>query len=410
MSDAPTSPLAASPPAPALAGHQGPADATDRLRPLDGWRGISILAVMAAHMLPVGPKEWQGNGAAGTLGMCLFFTLSGFLITSMLLRHMGLRAFFIRRGCRILPLALAYATIVLAIQGLGLAGGLFFPEGGDHGRIGPATFLAHYLFLVNYWSLQFTHMTGHLWSLCVEIHFYLFIGLLCLVLRRAAFWCLPVACLAITALRVATHTPLSIVTHVRVDEILSGACLALVYSHFLGNGPRRLLSWRPLQPALALLLLASCHPSTGPLNYARPYFAAGLVGSTLFQANLLQRLLLNRALTYIATISYALYIFHPITYQGWMGTGGTAVKYGKRVIAIAVAFGLAHLSTFYYEKYWIALGKKWSTPRKKPRPAAAEPLQVSLAASAPPATPALAAAGPAAPPDAAVRRPAPTRP
>src|SRR5689334_16088961 len=76
----------------------------DSLPVLDGWRGISILCVLATHMLPLGPYGW-GNAFVGIAGMSLFFTLSGFLITSTLLEKDDVRSFFIRRACRILPLA-----------------------------------------------------------------------------------------------------------------------------------------------------------------------------------------------------------------------------------------------------------------------------------------------------------------
>ena len=52
---------------------------------LDGWRGISILCVLSAHMLPLGPKSWQLNATTATIGMSIFFTLSGFLITTTLM-------------------------------------------------------------------------------------------------------------------------------------------------------------------------------------------------------------------------------------------------------------------------------------------------------------------------------------
>jgi peptidoglycan/LPS O-acetylase OafA/YrhL len=77
---------------------------------LDGWRGISILCVLAAHLLPLGPKAWQLNATAGPMGMALFFTLSGFLITHFLLNHAGVLDFLIRRFFRIVPLALAHLS------------------------------------------------------------------------------------------------------------------------------------------------------------------------------------------------------------------------------------------------------------------------------------------------------------
>ncbi|MGB1648440.1 MAG: acyltransferase family protein [Cycloclasticus sp.] len=45
---------------------------------LDGWRGLSILFVLATHLLPMGPKVLRLNETSGPIGMALFFTLSGF--------------------------------------------------------------------------------------------------------------------------------------------------------------------------------------------------------------------------------------------------------------------------------------------------------------------------------------------
>ena len=60
---------------------------TKRLDVLDGWRGLSILLVLLGHLFPLGPKAWQMNGAVAGTGMAIFFTLSGCLITSVLLKR-----------------------------------------------------------------------------------------------------------------------------------------------------------------------------------------------------------------------------------------------------------------------------------------------------------------------------------
>ncbi|ASC71575.1 O-acetyltransferase OatA [Halomicronema hongdechloris C2206] len=83
---------------------------------LDGWRGISILCVLASHMLPLGPAAWDLNLAAGYLGMSLFFTLSGFLITTSLIFRLDLYEFAIRRVIRVVPLAWLYVAVVLSLQ------------------------------------------------------------------------------------------------------------------------------------------------------------------------------------------------------------------------------------------------------------------------------------------------------
>lgn len=71
---------------------------TDHVHVLDGWRGISILLVLAAHLLPLGPKIWHLNVAAGVAGMVLFFVLSGFPITSFLLKEKTIPDFYSSAG------------------------------------------------------------------------------------------------------------------------------------------------------------------------------------------------------------------------------------------------------------------------------------------------------------------------
>src|SRR5206468_10482977 len=87
-------------------------DVRGRLSLLDGWRALSILLVLAAHLLPLGPKWLELNDAIAPMGMALFFTLSGFLITRLLL-SVDVRSFLIRRFCRIVPLAWLAILIVL---------------------------------------------------------------------------------------------------------------------------------------------------------------------------------------------------------------------------------------------------------------------------------------------------------
>lgn len=67
---------------------------------LDGWRGISILIVLASYMLPLGRKHLRANGAAGVFGMILFFALSGFLITSTMIHDPSVRNFLILKAGR----------------------------------------------------------------------------------------------------------------------------------------------------------------------------------------------------------------------------------------------------------------------------------------------------------------------
>jgi peptidoglycan/LPS O-acetylase OafA/YrhL len=317
---------------------------------LDGWRGISILCVLATHMLPLGPKSWQLNLASGTLGMCLFFTLSGFLITSTLLYYANVRDFLIRRFCRILPLAFTYLMIVMPLI-----------------SATPAVYAAHFLFYANIPPFWLHELTAHYWSLCVEMQFYLAIAFLFTAFGRRGLMLLPAFCLAVTLGRVYTNTPISVVTYLRIDEILVGGCLALMVEGYFGKVPVQILKRSNAYPLLAVLLV-SCHPSITSINYMRPYLAAALVGTTLYQSQSQfgMKLLQLPQLAYIANISYALYVIHPLTMYGWLGSGDKMVKYAKRILSFGLTFSLAHLSTYQFENRWIAWGKQWTSNPVKP--------------------------------------------
>ena len=71
-------------------------------------------------------------------------------------------------------------------------------------------------------------------------------------------------------------------------------------------------------------------------------------------------LLASRFLFYIVSIFFALYVIYGGLRQTWLGEGDTLERYVKRPLFFLTVFVLAHVSTFYYEKYWIKLGKKLS--------------------------------------------------
>jgi peptidoglycan/LPS O-acetylase OafA/YrhL len=320
---------------------------------LDGLRAISILLVFGAHMLPLGPKVLALNHTAGAMGMSLFFALSGFLITSTLIHNPDVREFLVRRLARILPLAYAYAAVVFVILS-------FDPE----------ALLCTTTFLVNYVLGHLNDYNGHFWSLCVEVHFYLAIALIVLAAGRRGLWIVWPACLAITLLRVQAGAYINIHTHLRVDEILAGACVATLYR----DGWPRAAKYPVVLAGLAALLWFLCSsPHTGWLQYLRPY-ATGLMLAAVLCAGTtrLAHVLESRPMRYIAAISYALYVMHPLTTHGWLNQGGVAERYLlKRPVSFAMTFLLAHLSTFYWERYWMQAGKKWIERRRERRAQAA---------------------------------------
>jgi peptidoglycan/LPS O-acetylase OafA/YrhL len=301
---------------------------------LDGLRAVSILLVLGAHLLPLGPKQWQLNHTAGAMGMALFFALSGFLIGSLLLRDPDTIKFLARRCARILPLVVLYTSLLLIFQVQPLS-----------------TFVPTILFTLNYNTEFMDGYNAHFWSLCVEMQFYMAIAFVVSLSGSRGVWLvLPVA-LIITLVRVHEGAYIDIRTHLRVDEILTGAVVACFMSTRLKSIPQ--VPWYFV--GASLFVLAACsHPQSEAFQYLRPYSAAIVLFFVLhLRKGFLSSILSSTPARYIAEVSYALYVVHPITAHGWMNEGSTAVRYLlKRPVSFALTFGFAHASTFFWEKPW----------------------------------------------------------
>ena len=320
-----------------------------RLKVLDGWRAISILLVLAAHLLPLGPKPLQLNETAGPMGMALFFTLSGFLITRFLIGHSNIVDFLIRRFFRIVPLAWLGLLIALPLS-----------------NADSITVLANFFFFANLPPQHLPHAISHYWSLCVEVQFYVAIAIVVRIFGARGLYAVPVACLAVTLHRISSGALVDIVTWRRIDEILAGCMLAMAYEGKFVAGA--LVLFVLLNPYLMLiLLLISSHPASGPMNYLRPYVASMLVGATLFSSPVrLGRVLRSRPMAYIADISFALYVIHHLLLYTWLGQDESKLwRYVKRIPLFVLTFALAHLSTFHFERPCIALGKRISAARTR---------------------------------------------
>lgn len=324
---------------------------TKHIAALDGVRAFSILFVLASHMLPLGFPQWRLNHMSGLMGMSLFFCLSGFLITRILWDDQNIRHFLTKRFLRIIPAIWLYLAIVYALVGM--------PE---------TAVLAHVLFVANYTAGAFAEgPVGHLWSLSVEAQFYLAVAIAVGLGGKRMLFLLPVAAVVVTLLRIDAGATSNIKTHLRVDEILSGGCLALIHIHW-GS---QLAKWfaRPSRPLVLFLVvlplwLMSSHQAWPAMNYLRPYFAMTLVGICMWgHLPVLTWVLKTALFRRIAEMSYAIYIYHPLTMVGILGTGTLVEKYLiKRPISFALTGIAAWLSTYYWERWWMQLARKRTSP------------------------------------------------
>ena len=164
-----------------------------RIAILDGWRAASILSVLAGHWFPLGPQSWQLNASFATGGMALFFCLSGFLITQLLLRDQRVGPFLVRRLARILPLAWL-GMLLLAL----VPGNLpYLPM--------------NLAFYANLPPIRLLEGGNHLWSLCVEVQFYAVVALIVLCAGRRGLYALPLLAGVVTSLPSLAAEPHSIV-------------------------------------------------------------------------------------------------------------------------------------------------------------------------------------------------------
>lgn len=136
---------------------------------LDGLRALSILMVVGSHVL-IGQNvhnTFLYSLFNGALGVSIFFTISGFIITTLLMKeqiytkNISLKKFYIRRFLRIIPLAYLFLIVLIALNQIFKLGVSF------------SGFLLSFLFLKNFVGSETDPATTHFWSLSVEEQYYL---------------------------------------------------------------------------------------------------------------------------------------------------------------------------------------------------------------------------------------------
>jgi peptidoglycan/LPS O-acetylase OafA/YrhL len=332
-----------------------PAPRLRHLPGLDGLRGLAVAAVVAYHL------DVPGAGG-GFLGVSLFFTLSGYLITSLLLGEheatgrIGLRAFWGRRARRLLPAALACLGAVVVV-GQGLGGGV-----GLAGDVRAAVLdVANWRFLLarrSYASLfDAPSPVLHFWSLAIEEQFYLVYPVLAaLALRRGRRWLatgLVVASAASVGAQLLAGGRFDLVyygTHTRAGELLGGCLLALALppatAAALGRRARARLGAAGLVGLVGLAALWSLTGLGdawlvgGGLVAVAAVNALAVAGAT---AGPVARVLAARPLVAVGRISYGLYLAHwPVVV--WLDhdrTGLSGVPLAAVRLAVSVAVAVA---------------------------------------------------------------------
>lgn len=285
---------------------------------LDGIRAVAIIFVFLYH---------TGNLPGGWIGVDIFFTLSGYLITIILVTEFEARGsvfihrFFFRRACRLLPAAVVLIGVALALS-------FYFNDQLRETKIDAVAALLY----VEDFRYAFSPVTGtalgHLWSLSVEEQFYLIWPFFLIVSlsqfgRERSFYVVIVTIVLVILWRFALLTERDASPYyriyfsfdTRIDELLIGGALAL-WGRRPGQALLRTIKWScPFIVMLFIAILLKLDPVTkweGVSSY--PLIGAAtaclIVILTTEEMPFLTRLFTLAPLVALGRISYGFYLWH----------------------------------------------------------------------------------------------------
>lgn len=369
---------------------------TGFIRELDGLRGIAILLVMLHRFWPQTGSlaRYSPIAELGWVGVDLFFVISGFLITGILVDTKSgphyLRNYLARRALRIFPLYYVYAGVVLVAIPLS-QGGPYFETPFIRAAGSPLWYL---LYLGNYpeaLGRDPPFLLGHLWSLAIEEQFYLTFPLIVLAASRkglarglvGAILLAPVLRFLALLAFPGQERVQYLATPCRMDAIATGALLAVLVREGL------LRSLRPVvvrhcvvaagaisAAAFALGGLTRTTPVASVLGYSIVAFTFGsVVLFTLMNRGARATALLRfRPLVYVGKICYATYLFHrPVNVivdeaMAHFGAEELAVSFGAILIKIGLTIAIATVSWNVFEHPLLRL-KRYFEPQRRPEAA-----------------------------------------
>jgi peptidoglycan/LPS O-acetylase OafA/YrhL len=368
-----------------------PAERHQRYVPgLDGLRAVAVLCVIAYH---IGAPWARG----GMLGVGVFFTLSGYLITDLLLEHyrrngdLGLGQFWLRRARRLLPalfLMLAVVSVWVAVFDASqldavrrqvISGAFYFANW--------STIAAHGSYFARFAAPL---PLDHLWSLSIEEQFYLvwpwllLLGIALYPNRKGlAGLTLLLAAVSVLLMGQLYHpgnpdpTRVYEGTDTRAFELLIGCALAMMrpthFPRYAGRRPsvRRVavLDLLGLAGLAAIVVLVTDTNAFSAFLYPQGFLlltlaTAAIIAAVVHSASALGLVLGSRPLRWIGVRSYGIYLWQWPIVVLW-GQPSSGVNWGQAVLQLAVTVVVAALSWRYVEEPIRrgALGRLWKRAR-----------------------------------------------
>lgn len=341
---------------------------------LDGVRAIAALMVMVFHFGSTIHTDnpilllFKKLSFFGQTGVSLFFVLSGFLITRILLSSKTEKNYFlnfyIRRGLRIFPLYYLYLFIYFFIVPLI-----------EHTTIAPLSQqIYHWVYLQNFAITFHWNYAGplHFWSLAVEEHFYLFFPLIIYLFKERSiiFSLIIIIVLAFITRLILVHHAFETFyfTLARMDDLAIGAVLAILELkgklNFKNSNNFILLFIITLIPTVLIWVLytGSSTPVIQVIKYSLisfTYFC--IIGYVICSSekNLFKKLLNTSPFIYTGKISYGLYVYHGLCFL----IIERFVDHNNLLVYFMGGFGLSYListiSFYFFENKFLILKKKF---------------------------------------------------
>ena len=344
---------------------------TSRVASLDGLRAFSIMTVLFSHSqascnFPAIIPDWLGLLFSGQFGVRIFFVISGFIITLLILREenkkggFSIRNFYLRRILRIFPVYYLFLLCVIIVSRFADL------------RLNPGEITAALTFTTGWWK-NGTWILGHTWSLSVEEQFYLVWPVILYFVTTPRKRMIVAICI------VAIHPLLRILVYLSPlwewrsyifsgsgDSILYGCILAMTLFYYGPSTRKYFTSYVAITRIVLIALLwgsatlqwkAMLGVITVPFsNTIESISIAWLVASFIFNADFGFRVLNSRVLIFIGTISYSWYIWQ----QLFLFRCGRffSEDWFRFPINITMSFVAACLSYYLIEKTFERLKKK----------------------------------------------------
>ena len=334
---------------------------------LDGLRGISIIIVISSHLAMYTPITDYINGG---IGVEIFFVISGFLITSLLLKEkikhgvVSFKNFYIRRFLRIVPVAYLFLIVIIILNNRLKLG------------VPVKSFFASFLYVRNIpFKNTYDWYTAHFWSLSVEEQFYIAFPFF-IVSRTNKF-------IIVAVLIILTLPLLNILGFNNVGVFYSNHIIhvfTFILIHLLGKGTAAILagslySILLFKKVIVIEKLRSNYYLSfilliiGFLVFMRisflyndylavilfPVITGYIILLNLKERNLLRNILENPILTKIGVLSYSLYIWQQFFIQKWY-----FFKYSDTIIVrVLMIFFVSSISYYFFEKFFLRYKAKF---------------------------------------------------